>query len=106
MHWPGDVLDLLLAQILEHEIELVAHLVMHDPADADPAGLGQPFQPRRDVHPIPEDVVLLNDHVAEVDADAEPDPLLLRHLGLALGHAALDLHSAAHGVDNAHELSQ
>jgi hypothetical protein len=47
--------------------------------------------------------VLLNDHVAEVDADAEPDPLLLRHLGLALGHAALDLHSAAHGVDNAME---
>jgi hypothetical protein len=31
--------------------------------------------------------VRLDDHVAEIDADAEPEPLLLRHLRLALGHA-------------------
>ena len=45
--------------------------------------------------------MLLDDHVAEIDPDAEPDPPLLRHLGLALGHAALDLHSAAHRIDHA-----
>ena len=54
---PRDVLDLLLAEILEAEIELVADLVAHDPADADPAGLGQSFQPRRDIDAIAEDVV-------------------------------------------------
>jgi hypothetical protein len=45
--------------------------------------------------------VLLNDHVAEVDADAEPDAPFLWHLRLALAHAALDLHGAADRVDHA-----
>src|SRR5262249_37488169 len=39
-HRPRDVLDLLLAHILERKGELVAHLVAHHPADADPPGLG------------------------------------------------------------------
>jgi hypothetical protein len=39
-HGPRDVLDLLLAHVLEGVIEPVAHLVTHHPADADPAGLG------------------------------------------------------------------
>ena len=30
-HWPGDVLDLLLAQILEGEVQPVAHLIADDP---------------------------------------------------------------------------
>jgi len=42
-HWPGDVLDLLLAEILEGGIQLVADLVAHDPADADPARLCEGF---------------------------------------------------------------
>jgi hypothetical protein len=42
-HGPGDVLDLLLAEILEGGIQLVADLVAHDPADADPARLCEGF---------------------------------------------------------------
>jgi len=30
-HRPGNVLDLLLAHVVEDEIELVAHLVAHEP---------------------------------------------------------------------------
>ncbi len=48
----GDVLDLMLAQILEAEIDFVADLVAHDPADADPARLGQGFEPRRDIDAV------------------------------------------------------
>src|SRR5258708_910588 len=47
VHRAGHVLDLLLAPVFEREVELVAHLVAHNPADADPAGLGQSFQPCR-----------------------------------------------------------
>src|SRR6516225_3002994 len=39
----GDILDLLLAHIFKREGELVAHLVAHHPADADPARLGEGF---------------------------------------------------------------
>jgi len=37
---PRDVLDPLLAHVLEAEVELVAHLITHDAADADSAGFG------------------------------------------------------------------
>ena len=69
---PRDVLDLLLAGILEGEVELVAHLVAHDPADADPAGLRQGFEPGRDI-----------------DADAELDAALLGNAVIAQCHVAL-----------------
>jgi hypothetical protein len=38
-----DVLEALLAHVLEGEIELVSHLIAHNPTDADPAGLGHGF---------------------------------------------------------------
>src|SRR5205814_6159239 len=57
-HRPCDVLDLLLAEILEGEVELVAHLLVRRAAEADAAGLRQRFEPCGDVDPVAEDVVL------------------------------------------------
>ena len=51
-HRPGDVLDLLLAQIFEDKGQPVAHVVMDRVGDANPAGLGQRFEPRRDVDAV------------------------------------------------------
>jgi hypothetical protein len=50
--------------------------------------------------------VLLSNHVAEVDPDAEPDALLIGHLGLAVDHPALDLQSASHGVHHTGKFGQ
>ena len=55
------VRDLLLAHVLEREGELVAHLVAHHAADADPTRLGQGFEPGRDVDAVTEDVVPIDD---------------------------------------------
>ena len=70
---PADVLDALLAEILEVDVEPVADLIAHRRGDADAARLGQRLEPRRDVHAVAEDVVVLDDDVAEIDADAELD---------------------------------
>src|SRR5262249_31901863 len=76
-HWPGNVLRLLLAEILEGGIQPIAYLVANNPANTDPPGFGQRLQPRRYVHTVAEDVLFLDDHVAKVNADAKPDlPLL------------------------------
>ena len=104
-HWPGDILDLLLAQIFEPEIKLVAHLIPHDPTDTNPARLGQRLQARGHVDTVAENVALVDDDVPNVDADAEPDPPFVGHLRLTVYHPALDLRGAAHRVDDALELS-
>jgi hypothetical protein len=83
-----------------------AHLVPNDTADADPTRLGQRLQTRRDIYAIAEDVVLLSDHVAEIDPDPELDPLFRRGPRVPLGHAALDLKRATNGVDHARELGK
>ena len=83
-HRPGDVLDALLAEVLEAEIELVAHLVAHDAADADAAGLGERFEAGSDVDAVAENVVAVDDDVAEIDADAKLDAPVGGHVGVAL----------------------
>src|SRR5204862_958222 len=93
-------------QILESIIEPVAYLVPNDPADADPAWFGQRFETRRDVHAISEDVMFIDDHIAEVYADAEPDLPFLGHLRLAVEHRALDLVGTAHGFHNTYKFRQ
>ena len=105
-HRPRDVLDLLLAHVLEGEVELVAHLVAHDPADADPAGLGQGFESSRDIDAVDKDVALVHDNVAEIDPDAEYDPLILWRRCVPRGHSTLHRDRAGDGLNDAWELDQ
>ena len=67
-------LTLCFAQILEGVGQLVADLVAHHPRDAEAAGIRQGFQAGRDIDAVAEDVVAVDDDVAEVDPDPEPDP--------------------------------
>ena len=60
---------------------------------------------RSDVDAVAHEIaVALLDDVAEMDADAEFDPPLRRHTGVALDEAGLHLDRAAHRVDHAAEL--
>ena len=71
-----------------------------------PPGSAKRLQARREVDAVAEDVALLDDHVAEIDADAEADLPLAGDVGVAFGHAPLHLGRALDGVDDARELHQ
>ena len=88
------------------DAELVAHRIAHRARDEDAARLGEPLQAGGDVDAVAEDVVALDDDVAEVDADAEFDARLVGRAAVAVGHAGLDLDGAAHRLDDAGELDQ
>jgi hypothetical protein len=105
-HRPSDVFDALLTHVVERVGQLVADLIAHRPGNADPAGLGERFQPCCDIDPVAEDVAVLGDDVAEVDADAEPDAPLVADHGLTVDHPALNLGGAAHRVDDARKFRQ
>jgi hypothetical protein len=88
--WPCDAPDLPVCVI----------------GDANASRFRKPFQPCRYVHAIPEDVTTVDDDIANIDANAELDPLLPWHIDVALGHTALDGNGAADRVHYAAELSQ
>ena len=103
---PRDVLDRPFAQILQRDIELVADGIAHGTRDEDRPRLGDALQPRRDVDAIAIDVIALDDDIAQVDSDPELDLALARLAAIALGHARLDRHRAAHRLDRAGEIHQ
>jgi hypothetical protein len=52
------------------------------------------------------DVVLLDDHVSEIDADPKVDPLIIRDESVPFGHTSLELDRASDGFDHTRELHQ
>jgi hypothetical protein len=102
----SDILDLLLAHVREHEVELAAHLVAYHPADTDPASFSQSFEARGDVDAVAKDICFLDDDFAYIDADAKLDAPIGGHRNVALGHLALHLDCATHRVDDASELCE
>jgi hypothetical protein len=100
-HRPSDVFDLLLAQIVEGKGQPIADVIVDRIGDKHPAGVGQGFDPRRDI-----DAVALDDHVAEIDADAQLDTIVRRDACVALGHRLLHRDRAADRIDDAGEPHQ
>src|SRR5690348_4725117 len=62
-HRAGDVLQRLLAQILEGDVEPAVDLIVHGGGDAYAADLSELLDARGDVHAIAIDVAVLEDDV-------------------------------------------
>ena len=103
---PRDVLERLLADIGELSRDLAAHLAKGVFGDADAARFSQAFEARGDVDTVAIDVVGLDDHVAEVDADAQFDAAFRPDAGVPLRHRLLHLDRAAHRIDDARKFHQ
>jgi hypothetical protein len=74
--------------------------------DANATRLRNPFKASGDVDAVAKDIVVIDDDVTDVDADAKFDPLDLRHRSILLSHTALDLNGAAHRIYDTAELSE
>ena len=81
-------------------------MITHHAADADPAGLGQPFETRCHIDTIPMDVAPILDDVADIDPHAELDPAAWWHIGVSLCHLTLHFYGASHCVDDAGEFEK
>jgi hypothetical protein len=94
----SDVLEALLAEIFAGIGQLVADLVAHHPQVAEPARFWERLQTGRYVYTVLKDVVVLDDDVAEIDPDPEPELPVPGHPGFAIDHrpAAVPRHRAPH----------
>jgi hypothetical protein len=96
----------LLADVFEGEIEAARHILANPCRDADPAGRGQAFEARRDIHAVTEDVIVLDDDVSLVDADAERDAAVGWKRRITVRQCRLQFGRATESVDDAGELDQ
>ena len=71
-----------------------------------PPGSANPFKTHRNIDPVTKDIIVCDDNITDVNADAKFDPLLLRHIDILLRHAALDFVGASDGIDHAGELNE
>jgi hypothetical protein len=67
---------------------------------------GQCLQPCSNVDAVAVDIVAVYDHVADIDADAEGDALVLGDVGIPVDHRPLDLDRAADRIDHAREFDE
>ncbi len=104
MHRLGDILQTALADVLERNFDDLANLIVDGLRYANSASLGELFEANGDVHAGTVKIVLLGDHVPQVNADAELHPSGLWDGRVALGNLVLDLDGAANGLNNAWEL--
>jgi hypothetical protein len=92
---------LLLAEIVEGDVEAVAHLLVRRGTEANPARLSQRFEPGCNVDAVAEDIAILDDDVTDIDAHAKFDVALCRCRGVTGDHLPLHLDRTAHRVDDA-----
>ena len=81
-HRFSDVFQCLKAHIIVGEIDLAADLPVCVIGDADAARLRDSFEACRDVDAIAKNIVVIDDDVADVNADTKFDPAVLRHVGV------------------------
>ena len=80
---------MLLASEFQGEVELAMQMVIGRAGDQNPAGVAQLLQAGRDVHAVAEKIAVLDDDVAEIDADPEHDAAVRRNLRLIRGDLLL-----------------
>src|ERR1700722_13169687 len=102
----SDILEVLLAQIGELDINFAANLIIGRRRDADATGFGDALQPSRDVDAITENIIALNEDVAEVDPDPKQHLPVLRDPLIALGQQRLHRNRAIDRIDNRGKLDQ
>ena len=63
-----NVLDSLLAHVLEAKAELIAHLIVHDARNHDAAGIGERFKPSRHIDAVAKNIAAVDYDVTNIDA--------------------------------------
>jgi hypothetical protein len=101
-----DILELLVARIFEGCVDLAAHLLESVIGYANAARLLDTFQSRGDIDAVAENITLLDDDIANVNADTDFNALFGRDVLITLRHSALRLDRTAGGIHGTAEFDQ
>src|SRR5467141_4783233 len=88
------------------EIELIPDLVVDGLRDADRPGLCECLEPRGNIDAVAEDIVAIDDNVAEIHTDPQLEATLQRDGVVHCTRRSLHLESATERVDDARKIRQ
>ena len=74
--------------------------------DADTARFSDPFETHCNINPITKDIIVFDNYITDVNADAKFDPLDVRYINILFGHVALNFEGTSHGVHDAGEFNE
>ena len=106
LHGLGDILELLWPHIIADNVHLAPDLPIGIVGHANSARFGNAFKASGNVDAISKDVVVIDNDIPDMNADAKFDPLILWDRSTPLGHSALDFNSATNRIHDARELDQ
>ena len=105
-HRISNIFEGLLSHIITGNLDLAPDLPIGIIGHADPARFGDALKAGSNIDPITKDIVVFNDNITDVNADAKFDPLVLRYIGIVFGHAALDFVGTSDGINHAGKLNE
>jgi hypothetical protein len=94
------------SNVIEDKVEPPSHVLLNTGGNANPVRIGQTFEASRDVHPVPEDVVVLHHDVALVNADTELDAIIAGCSGTSFTHPVLPLGRTTQGINHTGKFDQ
>jgi hypothetical protein len=98
--WLGNILQTKQTQFPETECELTIHLLEYLTGNANSARLRDCLQARSHIHALAKDIVLVDNDITDVNANAEYDLLFVRNTAVALAHATLEIACAANCIQD------
>jgi hypothetical protein len=96
----------MLSHILKPDAKLVPHLLVRCRRQVDTSWLGEGLEARGNVHAIPIEIPMLDDHIAQIDADPKREASSPRHGLIAIGHPTLDIGCAPDRIDHTGEFDK
>src|SRR5712671_4098758 len=105
-HRFGDVLQRMRTQILKRRTYLSTNLPVRIVGNANTTRLCDTFETHGNIDTITKDIIVFDDDITDVNANAKFDPFALRHIDILFGHGALNFDCAAYGIYDAPELNE
>src|SRR5580704_7529211 len=93
------------SNVVEDEVKTPGHILLNACRNADATRFDQTIQPSRNVHPVTENVIVLHNDVALVNADTELDAIVAR-CSISLTHLALPFCRATQCINYTGEFDQ
>jgi len=87
-----------MAQIIISDFGLAANLPIRIVRNANAGRVRDPFEACCDIDSVAEDIVVIDNDVADMNTDTKLNSLRFRHMDIAVRHVTLHLHGATHRI--------